>query len=427
MSLRFRLMFCVCMESLSEWFNHPTANFLRAGSLAQLARNGGLVNELPKPMYSNPILKTFFALLLILFGLNQCSAQTQSQLKNDRAIAELLQQVVTGEKEIPGVVAAIKRQGEPLRIAAAGVLKLGNDAPISINSTMHLGSCTKALTATLLARCVEQGKLSWDLTIKDGLPRLARKVHEDFHSVTLLQLLQHRGGIPPNASNWWMKEGTSIRKIRENIAADNLKTKPKVAPGSKYVYSNLSYMVAGMFAKKALSKSWEQIISDQLFEPLGMKSAGFGPPGKKNRLTEPWGHRKTNGKLVPIQHDNAPALGPAGTVHMTLQDWATFAMVHVDGKHNGQPFISDKSLRVLQTARAGQDYAAGWVVFNRPWGNGQVLTHSGSNTMWFSTIWVAPKTRTVYLIATNVSTETTSQVIDGLIYRVIMLDRKAGK
>jgi CubicO group peptidase (beta-lactamase class C family) len=131
-----------------------------------------------------------------------------------------------------------------------------------------------------------------------------------------------------------------------------------------------------------------------------MTSAGFGPPGSPGRIDQPWGHVEENGKAVPEQHDNAPALGPAGTVHVSIPDWARFALLHLRGDRGGAPLLEPATFRRLHSAPAGSDYAAGWGVSD-PRGPGRALTHAGSNTMWFATILVAPVRDFAILTATN--------------------------
>ena len=94
-------------------------------------------------------------------------------------------------------------------------------------------------------------------------------------------------------------------------------------------------------AERAAGKSWETLMEERLFAPLGMNGAGFGPPGPPNHVEQPWGHaRDGNGAWVPNQHDNAPALGPAGTIHLPVADWAEFTALWFTGK---DPKILDRS------------------------------------------------------------------------------------
>src|SRR5687768_14537716 len=153
-------------------------------------------------------------------------------------------------------------------------------------------------------------------------------MHEDFRGVTLQQLLTHRAGLPANGDWWMLGKGTTTQQ-RRVLAKNVLKEAPLHEPGTKYEYSNVGYAIAGLMAEQATSKSWEELMQKGLFEPLGMKSAGFGPPGAKGKVNQPWGHAMNGGELVATQFDNAAALGPAGTVHASLADWGKFIALHL--------------------------------------------------------------------------------------------------
>jgi hypothetical protein len=68
-------------------------------------------------------------------------------------------------------------------------------------------------------------------------------------------------------------------------------------------------------------------------------------------------------------------------------------------------------------------YAGGWILAKRPWGKGTVLTHSGSNTMWYATVWVAPKLNRSFLAATNSRDERSHLICDQIIGRLIRIDQ----
>jgi len=334
------------------------------------------------------------------------SARVQAALKQIRA-----------KENAPGLMGAIATRAGVIASGSDGLRKVGSPAAITGADLVHMGSCTKAMTSVMLATLVADGKLSWNTTLIQALPELARVIHRDYHNITLWQLVSHRGRIPANASNWWLHRNVEIKKRRLLLLAANLKQAPAIKAGD-YVYSNLGYMAAGCMAEKLTGQSWEQLIRQRVFKPLGMKHAGFGPPGPATGDTQPWGHVKLNGGWQPRHHDNAAALGPAGTVHCTLADWAKFAALQLPG----QPAILDRrSLNYLVTPQAG-DYAAGWIVLQRPWARGTVYTHSGSNTMWYATIWVAPKTGRIYMAATNSAGPRAHATVDQAIAAMIKID-----
>ena len=82
--------------------------------------------------------------------------------------------------------------------------------------------------------------------------------------------------------------------------------------------------IAGAMLEKLTGTPWETLMTNRLFRPLRMSSAGFGPPGTLGQVDEPWGHIRTFGRNRPDQDDNPPAIGPAGTVHCSLDDLARY-------------------------------------------------------------------------------------------------------
>ena len=120
-----------------------------------------------------------------------------------------------------------------------------------------------------------------------------------------------------------------------------------------------------------------------------MDSAGFGPPGTKDKVDQPWGHIHKLFMTIPVQADNPPAIASAGRVHCSLDDLARYAMFHLQPGTNG--LLKPETLVKLHTPpRRQADYACGWVVLQRDWAGGNALRHNGSNTMWYVVMWLAP-------------------------------------
>src|SRR4051812_16709816 len=72
--------------------------------------------------------------------------------------------------ELPGMTAAIVRPGKPTRVGAVGVRKVGSPQGFGAGDLVHLGSCTKAMTSTMIATLVEEGALSWTATLSEIFP-----------------------------------------------------------------------------------------------------------------------------------------------------------------------------------------------------------------------------------------------------------------
>ncbi len=322
-------------------------------------------------------------------------------------LADLLEPI-RARHGVPALGAAVIRDGELAALGAVGLRRLGHPETVTANDLWHLGSCTKAMTATLLARQVEAGKLTWATTVAAALPDLATKFHADARSITVAHLLTHRAGLPggPPGPLWrelFRYEG-STRQARQDVLTAMLAVAPEAAPGQRFLYSNASYMIAGAIAEQTADASWEELLQKDVFTPLGITGVGFGPPGNERSTDQPWGHRRAKGQREPspVFGDNPPALGPAGTVHMSLRDWAKFVQLHLGVAPAGKDLLLPAArLAEMRTPPEGADYALGWRVTKRPWAKGPVLMHAGSNTMWFCIAWLAPDERFAVLVTCN--------------------------
>ncbi len=229
--------------------------------------------------------------------------------------------------------------------------------------------------------------------------------------------MTHRAGLPANGP-WWELKGQTTTEQRRDLMARIMSKPPESPPGTKFEYSNVGYALAGLMAEQVTGQSWEDLMRERLFRPLGMSSAGFGVPGTPGRVDQPWGH---DDKGKPVQIDNAPPLGPAGTVHCTMADWAKFVGIHLGVVHENSHILKPNTLRWLHTPPAGGDYAGGWIVAERAWAGGTTLSHNGSNTTWYCTAWLAPAHDLAYLVAANRAGDTAAKACDegveGLIKR----------
>ena len=337
----------------------------------------------------------------------------------DQSIVKYLTGPVAAGKS-PGLIAAIIDEAGVRAIASAGVRKQGSSEKFTMNDQVHIGSNTKAMTSVMLATLVEDGTFAngWETTLSEVFPELVSEIHPGYQRVTLWQLVSHTSGMARDARNWWTHAGLEIKARRYAIMKDNLAYPPAGSIG-EYLYSNLGYMVAGAMAEKLTGKSWETLMEERLFTPLEMYSAGFGAPGTPNEVGQPWGHRRAGGSWLPAQFDNAVALGPAGTVHVSIADWAKFVQLWFP---NSVPKILDRdTLDTLITPRSG-DYAAGWYVGSRSWAAGIVLSHLGSNTYWGSLLRVAPNQERAYLAVANSAEpalDQTHEMLDSIIGSLI--------
>jgi CubicO group peptidase (beta-lactamase class C family) len=292
---------------------------------------------------------------------------------------------------VPAMAAALVTSEGVQYVGAVGVRKRGTEVPVTLDDQWHLGSDGKAMTATLVARLVERGQLKWETTLGEVFTDFAPQMNPDFKNVTLLQLLSHHAGLPANLT--LLKYlGDDAPALRLRAARAELAKKPESAPGSTFKYSNLGYIIVAAVVEKTIGKSWENAITTEVFEPLQMKSAGFGGMGTPGKIDQPWPHTangKATGENGPAM-DNPPVMGPAGRIHCTIQDWAKFIQDQIRGELGKPALLKPETYKKLHTPPFDGDYALGWMCAERPWGGGKVLNHAGDNTMNFANVWVAP-------------------------------------
>lgn len=339
---------------------------------------------------------------------------------------------------LPALAAALWKDGQLVAQGAVGHRALGQDAKVTTEDQWHLGSDTKAMTAVLMAILVEEGKLSWHSTIGEVFADLKKEIHKDWAEVALEQLLQHRSGLAedriPDAVIFpaLRKLEGPMREQRRKLVKMVLAAPPKENPGTAFQYSNHGYAIAGAMAEAVCEQSWESLMQERVFRPLGMDSAGFGPPGVAEEGQQPQGHYLS----LPIPPgppaDNPAVWGPAGAVHASLEDWGKFLNLFLttppsaEDVASGQakkPLLSADSLEKLMHPSA-DNYALGWMVMEREWGDGMVLTHSGSNGMWFAVTWVAPKKGFAAMAVTNCASAKAGGACDKVIGALIRLAQR---
>jgi CubicO group peptidase (beta-lactamase class C family) len=261
-------------------------------------------------------------------------------------------------------------------------------------------------------------------------------MHPDYRNVTLKHLLAHRAGFPkahnpPGMSNLdILRIPGSPRQQRIAYARMMLKEPPEAKPGEKYIYSNIGYAIAGLICEQAMDTSWETLMREMVFKPLGMKTADLGTMSSPNDVEQPWNHRIRNGEVRPIEAGTndalPPARAPAGAVNCSMKDWAKFIVAHLKAGKNEASLLKPETFQILHTPPFEGTYALGWEVTERKWGNGQVLTHTGNNGS-YAVVWMAPKRNFAILVATNFGDKPASKACDeaaSMLIRKFLLDRK---
>jgi CubicO group peptidase (beta-lactamase class C family) len=358
----------------------------------------------------------FYTLLVLAFT---ASAHAQSPHPGPAELATTLESF-RARGDIPGMVALVLRGDRIIAQGAVGVRKRGMPQHVTLDDPFHLGSSSKAMTGTLVAILIEGGKLKWTTTLGDLFGDTVQDMHPDWKSVTVQQVLAHRAGFPPGNDPTALLDGRlaaskkAVTQLRQMLVASQLAQRPQTPPGTKWVYSNVGYIVVGAALEKTTGVAWEDLMRERLFKPLGITTGGFGAPGTPGKVDAPWGHDEKGNPVDPgsPDSDNPPYFGPCGSVHMTIRDWAKFVTLHLQGDPANPKrqvhLLKPESFGVLHHGKPGETYSAGlargtidFAKGSRPEDKAAIFGHEGSNGLWYCKMLAAPEINLAVLVACN--------------------------
>jgi len=262
-----------------------------------------------------------------------------TQHSGDIELATLIESIRVKEG-LTALASAIIVNGKIYSVAAVGIREYGTDSWVTVKDKFLIGSCTKAITASLAAVLIDEGVLNWQTTIREVFPNL--EMLPDYEKITIAQLLSHRAGLPKNYKNgkttWKIdydfdeEHGSTPKDLRLQYLENTVQDKPLRPPGEMVHYSNSGYIIAGAMMEQATHRSIYDLWQEKIFIPLGISSAGYGPPATSEPHKQPLGHywdEKSNA-FVPYQADFPSFFSPAGYMHMNMEDWAKFILMHMD-------------------------------------------------------------------------------------------------
>ena len=303
---------------------------------------------------------------------------------------------------VPALTAGARRAGRTA-IWSTGVRQVGSSVPVTDQDQWRIGSISKSMTATLVARLVEAGAVKWDDQCGQVIGELKSEMRPEYAAATYRHLLCHRAGLinnlTPDELDTYSFSSPDPREERVRYMRTTLARAPVAALGQRFSYSSAGYVTAAGMLEASLGQSWEALMREHVFKPLGLKSAGFGSPGRAGRIEQPFGHvlglngyeRVSGGGGL----DDIPAVvGPAGGIHVNMADLLTFLAAHSERT----PFLKPETWDTLQTPWAGGRYAMGWTV--SPEG---VLRHGGATKLWLAQVSVDRSQGVCAAAATNVN------------------------
>lgn len=328
---------------------------------------------------------------------------------------------------IPGLAVAVVRGDSVVFARGYGVRALGAPEPVDEHTLFGVASTTKAMTATLLAMLVEEGRLDWDTRVVDVLPEFRLVDPWVTEQVTVRDLLAHRVGLGRIVGNrlpflthrsreevlYRMRYHTFERPFREG-----------------YVYSNVMYAVAGALVPALTGQSWDDALTERLFAPLGMTTANTSITQIADDANAAWPHQEIDGETVRIPRRNFDNVGPAASVNASALDMAQWLRFNLGepGTIGGRRLVRAETMRALrrpQVVLSGDHPAAGgFTAYGLGWQLGTyrgrpLVRHGGATDGMHTNLVMLPEEDLGVVVLTNTFNDFTTSLANEILDRFL--------
>ena len=176
------------------------------------------------------------------------------------------------EWNLPGAAVAIIKDDRIIYIKGFGIRRAGTQEKVDIHTVFRLASVSKGFASVLTGLLVADGVLNWDDQVLKYLPDFALKTPRATGSLTIRHVLSHTSGLPSHTFTNLLEDNVPRQEIYQKLKDVSL-----IAPAGKiYSYQNIIYNLISDIIKSATGKSYEQLVSERIFLPLGMWDASLG-------------------------------------------------------------------------------------------------------------------------------------------------------
>lgn len=294
------------------------------------------------------------------------------------------------EFNIPALAVLVFSHNSIIDKAIIGVTNAGESRRATFDDYFHLGSNTKAVTAFIAAKLVEEGTLNWDTAFFELFPEHKAGSRPEYSDITLADLLSHRAGIRAYLSGKEISrlpEMTGdIRDRRAQFSQLVLREKPqkvsKLSLFTEYTYSNAGYVLAAAMLERATGQSWEDLVRRVLVSDLNL-SVHVGWPVEIGE-DQPRGHLpgsymgKSTDELMVYDknyiYQNQDIFNPAGHLSVRILDYARFIQMHLAGLQGKSNYLSSHMYEYMHFGV--KQYSLGWANSTK---DGQLVSsHEGS-------------------------------------------------
>ena len=330
-------------------------------------------------------MKRIFLILPVLLILSASTLQARNSGDIRRGIADYAEQV-RSQWKIPGLSISVVQgdsvvfsEGFGVREKGKSVEKDGQWVAVTPSTLFHIGSMTKAFTATVIASLVDEGLLHWEDRVKTILPDFDWYDDSVENVMQVKDLLTHSTGLVAQAGTYIANLGYD----RDDIYRMFRYIEPVYPFRTRFAYNNITFIIAARIIETVTGRSWEDNIRERILIPLGMTSSvpgseGYLAAGKNASVAHYFGYSRGSIYVTPLYGEEralhwVDVIGPAGSISSTAEDMAKWVSLHL---HDGlavrtvtpdstwvSSFPSDSSALTEYFPEASLSYVSGFRLY----------------------------------------------------------------
>lgn len=270
---------------------------------------------------------------------------------------ERLAERLVADRRVPGLALAIVQGGRVLSARGYGITDTYAGEPVDVHTVFRLASLSKGFAGTLTGLLVADGSLRWDSRVRDYLPEFRLQDPYASHKVTVADVLSHRLGLPHNTYDRDIERYADYRTLTRRLAEAPLTCRP----GECYAYQNVAFSLVGDLALAATGRSYEDLLRERLFAPLGMRDASVGLDGI---LASPrWARPHVRGRNGWVPLSPKPTyyqLAPAAGVNASAADMAQWLIAQTGHRPDVLPAPLLATLHAPIVATPGETRGSSW-------------------------------------------------------------------
>lgn len=303
----------------------------------------------------------------------------------DAAVAQLdgIVADVMRRSQVPGMAVAVVKDGKTLYAKGFGVRRIGSPDKVDADTVFQLASMSKSVGATVVARLVGQGVVSWDTPVVRELPDFKLADDATTQRVTIGDFYAHRSGLQASAGDDLEALGFDRPQVLQR-----LRYTPLQAYGTSYNYANFGMTAGGEAAAVAAGVEWATLSERLLYQPLGMTatSSRFADFMQRGNRASP--HVKRDGRYQALYQRQPDAQSPAGGVSSSVNDLTRWmSLVLQKGSYQGRSVVQAEALaaalspQVVKSPASASEpasyYGYGFALATSASGR-EKITHSGA-------------------------------------------------